>query len=167
MSKQTKSLNQAIKDVDNRIQRIIQAGVSSMYESANEIADLGKEYVHESIRHEGTYKQYVDKRGNVRMSSAPGEPPASASGNDLDKSIYSKKISKRNANPAIAEFGSTSPYARALEYGTEKMAPRPFMRPAAEKLRSSDVERIVVGNFAMRMARKIKSMRHLNVRLDV
>jgi HK97 gp10 family phage protein len=167
MSKQTKSLNKAIKDVDNRIQRIIQAGVSSMYESANEIADLGKEYVNESIRHEGTYKQYVDKRGNVRMSSAPGEPPASAPGNDLDKSIYSKKISKRNANPAIAEFGSTSPYARALEYGTEKMAPRPFMRPAAEKLRSSDVERIVVGNFAMRMARKIKSMRHLNVRLDV
>lgn len=167
MSKQTKSLNKAIKDVDNRIQRIIQAGVYSMYESANEIADLGKEYVNESIRHEGTYKQYVDKRGNVRMSSAPGEPPASAPGNDLDKSIYSKKISKRNANPAIAEFGSTSPYARALEYGTEKMAPRPFMRPAAEKLRSSDVERIVVGNFAMRMARKIKSMRHLNVRLDV
>ena len=167
MSKQTKSLNKAIKDVDNRIQIIIQAGVSSMYESANQIADLGKEYVNESIRHEGTYKQYVDKRGNVRMSSAPGEPPASAPGNDLDKSIYSKKISKKNQNPAIAEFGSTSPYARALEYGTEKMAPRPFMRPAAEKLRSSDVERIVVGNFAMRMARKIKSMRHLNVRLDV
>lgn len=167
MSKQSKSLNKAIKDVDNRIQRIIQSGVSSMYDSANQIADLGKDYVQESIRHEGTYKQYIDKRGNTRMSSVPGEPPASAIGNDLDKSIYSKKISKKNQNPAIAEFGSNSPYARALEYGTEKISPRPFMRPAAEKLRSSDVERIVVANFATRMARKIKSMGHLKVRLDV
>lgn len=166
MSKQSKSLDKAIKQLDSRIQRIIQAGVSSMYDSANQIADLGKDYVQESIRHEGTYKPYIDKRGNMRMSSAPGDPPASAAGNDLDKSIYSKKISKKNQNPAIAEFGSTSPYARPLEYGTEKMAPRPFMRPAAEKLRSSDVERIVVGNFAARMARKIKSMGHLSVKLD-
>lgn len=167
MSKQSASLNKAIKDIDVRIQRIIQAGVSSMYDSANQLADIGKGYVQESIRHEGTYKPYIDKRGNQRMSSAPGEPPASAAGNDLDKSIYSKKISKRNANPAIAEFGSTSHYAMSLEYGTEKMAPRPFMRPAAERLRREAVEGIVVGNFATRMAKKIKSMRHLKVRLDV
>ena len=167
MSKQSASLNKAIKELDFRIQRIIQAGVSSMYESANQLADIGKEYAQDSIRHEGTYKPYIDKRGNPRMSSAPGEPPSSAAGNDLDKSIYSKKISKRNSNPAIAEFGSTSPYAAALEYGTERMAPRPFMRPAAEKLRSKDVEMVVVSNFATRMARKIKSMKHLKVRLDV
>lgn len=156
-----------MKDLDARIQRIIQAGVSSMYDSANQLANTGKDYVQESIRHEGTYKPYIDKRGNQRMSSAPGEPPASAIGNDLDKSVYSKPISRKNANPAIAEFGSTSPYAMSLEYGTEKMAPRPFMRPAAEKLRSKDVEGVVVGNFAARMARKIKSMGHLKVRLDV
>ena len=167
MSKQSKSLDKAIKEVDVRIQRIIKAGVSSMYESANQLANIGKEYAQDSIRHEGTYKQYIDKRGNQRMSSAPGEPPASAAGNDLDKSIYSKSISKKNQNPAIAEFGSTSPYAAALEYGTERMAPRPFMRPAAEKLRSKDAESVIVSNFAMRMARKIKSMGHLNVRLDV
>ena len=167
MSKQSASLDRAIRELDTRIQRIIQAGVSSTYESAGQLADRGKDYVQESIRHEGTYKSYIDKRGNPRMSSAPGEAPASAAGNDLDKSIYSKKISKRNANPAIAEFGSTSPYAMSLEYGTEKMAPRPFMRPAAEKLRSKDVESIVVGNFATKMARKIKSMRRLDVRLDV
>ena len=167
MSKESASLNRAIKELDIRIQRIIQAGVSSTYESVGQLADRGKDYVQESIRHEGTYKSYIDKRGNSRMSSAPGEAPASAAGNDLDKSIYSKKISKRNANPAIAEFGSTSPYAMSLEYGTEKMAPRPFMRPAVEKLRSKDVESIVVGNFASRMAKKIKSMRRLDVRLDV
>lgn len=167
MSKQSASLNRAIKEIDVRIQRIIQAGVSSMYESANQLADIGKEYAQDSIRHEGTYKPYIDKRGNPRISSAPGEPPASAAGNDLDKSIYSKKISKRNANPAIAEFGSTSPYAAALEYGTERMAPRPFMRPAVEQLRSKDVESVVVSNFVIKMARKIKSMKHLRVRLDV
>jgi HK97 gp10 family phage protein len=167
MSKQSKSLDKAIKEVDVRIQRIIKAGVSSMYESANQLANIGKEYAQDSIRHEGTYKPYIDKRGNQRMSSAPGEPPASATGNDLDKSIYSKSISKKNQNPAIAEFGSTSPYAAALEYGTERMAPRPFMRPAAEKLRSKDAESVIVSNFAMRMARKIKSMGHLKVRLDV
>lgn len=167
MSKQSKSLDKAIKQLDSRIQRIIQAGVSSMYDSANMIADTAKDYAQESIRHEGTYKPYIDKRGNMRMSSAPGEPPASAAGNDLDKSIYSKSISKKNQNPAIAEFGSNSPHARALEFGTEKMSPRPFIRPAAIKARENVVERIVVGNFAIRMARKIKSMGHLSVKLDV
>lgn len=167
MSRESASLDRAVRELDMRIQRIIQAGVSSMYDSAGQLADRGKDYVQESIRHEGTYKPYIDKRGNPRMSSAPGEAPASAAGNDLDKSIYSKKISKRNANPAVAEFGSTSPYAMSLEYGTEKMAPRPFMRPAIQILRSKDVESIVVGNFASRMARKIKSMRRLNIRLDV
>ena len=167
MSKQSKSLNKAIKDLDNRIQRIIQAGVSSTHLSANMIADTGAELVRDSIRHSGTYKPYIDKRGNQRMSSAPGEPPASAAGNDLDKSIYSKSVSKKNQNPAVAEFGSTSPYARALEYGTEKMAPRPFMRPIAQEIRRDRVEYIVTSNFAIRMARKIKSMGHLNVRLDL
>lgn len=165
MSKQSASLDKAIKELDFRIQRIIQAGVSSMYDSANQLADIGKDYVQDSIRHEGTYKSYIDKRGNQRMSSAPGEPPASATGNDLDKSIYSKKISKRNANPAIAEFGSNSPYAMSLEYGTEKMAPRPFMRPAVEKLRSADVKDVVVGNFVDRMFQKIKNMKRLDIRL--
>ena len=165
MSKQSASLDKAIKEIDFRIQRIIQAGVSSMYDSANQLAEIGKGYVQDSIRHEGTYKPYIDKRGNQRMSSAPGEPPASASGNDLDKSIYSKKISKRNSNPAIAEFGSNSPYAMSLEYGTEKMAPRPFMRPAVEKLRSADVKDVVVGNFVDRMYKKIKNMKRLDVRL--
>ena len=84
MSKQSASLDRAIRELDTRIQRIIQAGVSSTYESAGQLADRGKDYVQESIRHEGTYKSYIDKRGNPRMSSAPGEAPASAAGNDLD-----------------------------------------------------------------------------------
>jgi HK97 gp10 family phage protein len=167
MSKESASLDRAIKQLDIRIQRIIQAGVSSMTQSANELADIGAELVRDSIRHEGTYKPYIDKRGKQRMSSAPGEAPASASGNDLDKSIYSKKVSKANGNPAVAEFGSTSPYAMALEYGTERMSPRPFIRPAAIKLRKEKVADIVTSNFAARMAKKIRSMGHLKVRLDV
>jgi HK97 gp10 family phage protein len=37
--------------------------------------------------------------------------------------------------PLTATVGSNIVYAVHLEYGTRKMAPRPFFRPAVEKMR--------------------------------
>lgn len=70
----------------------------------------------------------VYKRGQVKhQASAPGEAPASDTGN-LMKSIYSEKV--RDLTYVV---GSRIVYALHLEYGTRKMAARPFFRPAVEQ----------------------------------
>lgn len=164
MPNPNQSLQAALQEMDVRIQRIIQAGVASTYESVGQLADAGKEEVHRLIRHKGTYKDYLAKDGTIRTSSQPGEPPASDTGNPLDKSIVSTRISRRNENPAKAAFGSTASYAAHLEYGTSRMAPRPFMRPAREHV-AKIAGGIVANNFYKNMMNKAKKMRRLNVKV--
>jgi hypothetical protein len=60
---------------------------------------------------------------NPRRSSAPGESPASQSG----KLINSKRITGRGRKWKLQY---TAPHAVKLEFGTWKMAPRPFVRRA-------------------------------------
>lgn len=62
-------------------------------------------------------------------ASAPGDPPAVNTGR-LRQSITALQIS-----PGRWRVGTNVEYAIFLEWGTRKMAPRPFMRPAVEKSR--------------------------------
>lgn len=64
-------------------------------------------------------------RGVIHRASAPGEPPASDTGR-LVNSITTKYDQKTIAGRVEAN----TRYAEFLEYGTMKMAERPFMRPA-------------------------------------
>lgn len=64
--------------------------------------------------------------------SLPGNPPAPDS-DDLRKSIHWE--SERNGDVVIARVGTTMPdekYPIYLEYGTSKMQPRPWLKPAME-----------------------------------
>lgn len=71
-------------------------------------------------------------RGNVEhQASAPGEPPATDTGNLLN-SIQSD-ISDASRLEVYVE--AQAEYAGALEFGTFKMAPRPFLRPALSNVR--------------------------------
>jgi len=76
--------------------------------------------------------------GAGHVPSAPGQPPSRDSGL-LDGSIETEI---RGSNPPTVAVTSRAPYASALEYGTSKMAPRPYMRPATERNRD-DVARMV------------------------
>ena len=59
-------------------------------------------------------------------ASAPGEPPATDTGN-LINSIQTIEIGKDHMRVHVgAEYG------HMLEYGTRKMAPRPYFRPAVK-----------------------------------
>ncbi|WP_427023036.1 HK97-gp10 family putative phage morphogenesis protein [Aureimonas ureilytica] len=62
--------------------------------------------------------------GKNHVPSAPGQPP-NADTHQLDRSIQTLPV-KDHEVQVIA----TAPYAQHLEYGTSKMAARPFMRPA-------------------------------------
>lgn len=69
--------------------------------------------------------------GKGHVPSLPGEPP-NADTRLLDTSI---ETTVKSRNPPQVDVTSNAPYSAALEFGTSKMAERPFMRPALEKKR--------------------------------
>ena len=71
------------------------------------------------------YQMYNPRREH--RASAPGQSPASDTGNLVSQIIVKQKT--RN----ITNVESNANYSAFLEYGTSKMQPRPFMLPAFEK----------------------------------
>lgn len=67
--------------------------------------------------------------GKNHVPSAPGEPP------NNDTGVLKGNISATLTGVHKAEVRSQAPYAAALEWGTSKMAARPYMRPARDKLK--------------------------------
>jgi HK97 gp10 family phage protein len=65
------------------------------------------------------------RRGHVHQASAPGEAPASDTG-DLVGSITTAYDHAQLRGRVLAR----SQHANYLEFGTQNMAPRPFLRPA-------------------------------------
>lgn len=61
-------------------------------------------------------------------SSRPGSPPGVRTGS-LRRS-FTTRPAKRLGSRVVLALGTNTKYARPLEYGTRKMAARPFMRPA-------------------------------------
>ena len=65
--------------------------------------------------------------GAGHVPSAPGEPPNRDTGN------LQANLKNVETGPLTAEVRSEAPYASALEFGTSKMAARPYIRPARDK----------------------------------
>jgi HK97 gp10 family phage protein len=77
-------------------------------------------------------------RNGSHTASAPGEAPASDTGR-LAGSITAEK-----KGPLLWDVGTDVKYGRFLEFGTMKIAERPWLRPAIEKNRALFRKRIVV-----------------------
>jgi HK97 gp10 family phage protein len=71
--------------------------------------------------------------GKSHVPSRPGEPP------NADTHLLADNIETVQPKPLHVEVSSNAPYAAALEFGTSKMAERPYMRPAAAKTRKEIV----------------------------
>jgi HK97 gp10 family phage protein len=71
--------------------------------------------------------------GKGHVPSSPGNPP-SADTHLLDRSIETALV-----EPLKAEVSANAPYAAALEFGTSKMAARPYMGPATARKRKEAV----------------------------
>lgn len=78
--------------------------------------------------------------GTNHVPSAPGEPP-NADTRFLDSNIETT-IEAQTQSDIRVHVTSHAPYSAALEYGTSKMAERPFMRPAVEKNRKKLAEEV-------------------------
>jgi HK97 gp10 family phage protein len=79
--------------------------------------------------------------GKGHVPSRPGEPPQ----NDTD--VLARAIEtaheREEAGRLVVEVSSNALYAAALEYGTSKMAERPYMRPALAA-RKDEVAALIV-----------------------
>lgn len=62
--------------------------------------------------------------GKHHIPSLPGEPP------NEDTGVLRTNIETTQTAPLRVEVSSNAPYASYLEFGTSRMAPRPYMRPA-------------------------------------
>ncbi|TCM21478.1 HK97 gp10 family phage protein [Novosphingobium sp. PhB165] len=67
--------------------------------------------------------------GKNHVVSTPGDAP-NADTHLLDRSVHAERT-----GPLKAISAADAPYAAALEFGTQKVEERPFMRPAAKKVR--------------------------------
>jgi len=67
--------------------------------------------------------------GTFHQASAPGEPPATDTGR-LVSSISIRRSDAGLTSSIGVQNVSSVKYARFLEFGTRRMKPRPFIRPA-------------------------------------
>jgi HK97 gp10 family phage protein len=66
--------------------------------------------------------------GKNHVASTPGESPNRDTGN------LQARLKTEQPKPLTVEVRSEAEYAAALEFGTSKMAARPYMRPARDKM---------------------------------
>jgi HK97 gp10 family phage protein len=74
------------------------------------------------------------RKGVTHRASAPGQPPAA----DLGRLAQSITV-KHTPGSKVATVIAGTKYARLLEMGTRRVAPRPFMRPAIGKVQQEGV----------------------------
>ena len=69
--------------------------------------------------------------GKNHAPSKPGEPP------NADTHVLDRSIHVEQTGPLTAKVVADAPYATRLEFGDERIAERPFMRPAATKVKKA------------------------------
>jgi HK97 gp10 family phage protein len=118
LKKVLSQLNRLQKDMEVPFQEIVKGGGQLIRGEAIKSIQTGSK--------SGVMYQMYNPRREHR-ASAPGEAPASDTGNLVSKIIV-KQISQD-----ITSVESNADYSAYLEYGTSKMEARPFMLPAFEK----------------------------------
>ena len=101
----------------------IQAAVTKGTNLAYQIAHQKRPYISKT--------EMKSQRRSFRVSDPNaklGVPVAANNGGALQASI--QKTIENKTGKSIGQVWTDSPYAKYLEYGTSRMAARPFMRPA-------------------------------------
>ena len=118
LKKVLSQLNRLQKDMEVPFQEIVKGGAQLIRGEAIKSIQTGSK--------SGVMYQMYNPRREHR-ASAPGEAPASDTGNLVSKIIVKQK------SKDITSVESNADYSAYLEYGTSKMEARPFMLPAFEK----------------------------------
>lgn len=113
-----------------RLEQIIRESPDAIDDAVGTMALDGQRMVQQSFN-ASRGRRY--KRGTViHIASLPGYPPNV----DTGKLMNAIAVRKPGESQRIIHTGDTE-YAAWLEFGTSKMAARPFMRPMAKRLSDS------------------------------
>ncbi|MES2903763.1 MAG: HK97-gp10 family putative phage morphogenesis protein [Pseudomonadota bacterium] len=116
----------AMKGKDAHLRRLKNLSGASIVKAAGRVVFVGADMVRaEAFR--GVSAGSVSGKNHV--PSAPGEYP------NRDTGVLQANFETEKTGPVSAEFRSKAPYAAALELGTSKMAARPHVRPARDKMK--------------------------------
>ena len=111
----TKALEQVKEDLEKDMQEVLLGGGQLIRGEAIRSIQQGS-------KSGKTYKRYNPTR--THKASAPGEAPASDTGNLV------RNIRVKQKSLDIVTVESRASYSKFLEYGTSKMQARPFLFPA-------------------------------------
>jgi len=81
------------------------------------------------IQHGPKTGKIYKRNGVEHQASAPGEPPATDTGNLVNS------LDVEHVKPMLYRVNVEAEYAPYLEYGTSRIAPRPFLQPSFEEQR--------------------------------
>lgn len=134
-----KGIGQRSAEIQAAVQKEIK---KALYSSAQEVANEAKRSIKGGGKSGRIYTHYLftkngrimigRKRDEPHQASAPGEAPATDSGR-LVNSIIARMNTVSGEEAFVYIPKSTVKYATLLEFGTSKMAPRPFLFPAFER----------------------------------
>ena len=96
--------------------------------------NLVKNNVVKKLNEKGKGEPYVRYFNGQRIegnASRPFDPPATFMG-ELKNNIY-VDVRPTSRGGAVGTIRATAPYAKALEFGTTNMQPRPFLHPTLEE----------------------------------
>lgn len=113
------------KKIEARLRR-------ELIEAAVEGAELIRAKANKAIMSPPKTGVVYYRKGKPHQASAPGEAPANWTG----KLIKSSRV-VRDWKTLSASAQWRADYSLHLEYGTEKMEPRPFIRPATIALKKT------------------------------
>ncbi len=129
-----------IDNTDKVIKSIEQSASKRMAKAVNEVRNV----VLETLSGSRTGRRYkVPGTQRLYTASAPGEPPAQATGG-LRGSI--KTTVSGEDKKIVGRVGTDLEYGKELEFGSRKVAPRPWLYPSFEKA-SPKVKEILDGKW--------------------
>lgn len=114
-----------MKGLDQHLRRLKQLAGAETIRAAGRAAYAAGELIRAEA-HQAIARGAVSGTGH--QPSDPGEPPNRESG------LLQNHLGVVQADTLASEVVSDAPYAAALEFGTSRMAARPYLRPARDRL---------------------------------
>jgi HK97 gp10 family phage protein len=94
---------------------------------------------------------FTNNKTKAHHPSMPGNPPAPDTGNLRNSIRYEITAGTTESYAIIGTTQKDPPYGEYLEYGTKKMKPRPWLRPAMKN--NEELIRKTIANAVIRALR--------------
>lgn len=115
-----------LNDLLQSLEAVGQAGQQAVEDTIHELALVTEQYAVTGVRGGAATGRIYKRKGKSHQASAPGQYPASDTGL-LMRSIRSELL------PMQATVGTNLVYGQYLEFGTSRMAARPWLLPSFER----------------------------------